>query len=660
MELRIGADMCVGVVSPFRGFVVADVSGAAPRSAVADGPPAAMVLLPDGRAVTCDARGSVRVWELVAGDAGVRRVAGVRELGRHDGEVLAMAAMADGRVVTAGGDRRVLIWDPDRPSEPPQRVGGADELVRVLFPLSSGELLTGGDAGGMRVHRRSGVFRLVGVGSRDRVVAAVRLPDGAVAVGQDDGQVRLVISGRRGRTSVAACPRPIRAMAVHADGRVVVADPDGRVLVKDPFELLTRWRELVDHGSAVRAILPLPDGRLATLGDDRRLLVWSDPEVYRSPSLPSSVSAMTALPGGRLASGDDAGRVVVWDLTRPGGQPTLLGTHDDVKAMATLGDGRIVTAGHTEILLWDPGRPGTRTSLWDVTMPSVKPLEFGLDNTVGGVLAIGVLPDGRIVTGTRKGHVLIWDPAHPGSRAVVIGRHGGSYVGNVTSTLPGKGTMSGTVVDWSPAEVQALAVTPDGAVVTGGADGRLLLWEPYRRDTGSRPLGPPADAIRAAAALPDGRIVTAGQFGALVLWDPNRPDAVQTLADFGSSVLAVAALPDGSVVLPNAIDGSLLVYDPARPGSLPREVGRLRSDEFVRALATLPEGQVAVVDHPPDDAPAIRVWDTRPRSPVQQVDNVYAAAIEHTGQGTVALVVLHGHHRIAVQTIDQAEHLNSG
>ena len=64
------------------------------------------------------------------------------------------------------------------------------------------------------------------------------------------------------------------------------------------------------------------------------------------------------------------------------------------------------------------------------------------------VRAVAVLGDGRVVTGGADGRVLLWDPARPGA-PVELGRHGLS--------------------------VTAVAVLPDGRVVTGGADRRVLL-----------------------------------------------------------------------------------------------------------------------------------------------------------------------------------------
>jgi len=97
-----------------------------------------------------------------------------------------------------------------------------------------------------------------------------------------------------------------------------------------------------------------------------------------------------------------------------------------------------------------------------------------------------VLPDRRVVTG-GGGRVLVWDPAAAGASPVELGRDEG--------------------------EVWAVAVLPDGRVVTGGGDGRVLVWDPAEPGTGPAELGRHEGVVQAVAVLPDGRVVTGGLDG---------------------------------------------------------------------------------------------------------------------------------------------------
>ena len=92
-----------------------------------------------------------------------------------------------------------------------------------------------------------------------------------------------------------------------------------------------------------------------------------------------------------------------------GTHPIKLGRDEDrVAAIAVLGDGRIVTGGHS----FDGGRG--RVLVWDPAQAGTDRVELGRDED--GVAAIAVLGDGRIVTGGHRfrgvgGRVLVWDPA---------------------------------------------------------------------------------------------------------------------------------------------------------------------------------------------------------------------------------------------------------
>jgi WD40 repeat protein len=135
--------------------------------------------------------------------------------------------------------------------------------------------------------------------------------------------------------------------------------------------------------------------------------------------------------------------------------------------------------------------------------------------------------------------------------------------------------------------VGAVAVLPDGRVVSGGHDGRVLVWDPSRPGSGPVELGHHDLQVLSVAVLPDGRVVSGGADGRVLVWDPSQPgtDPVR-LGRHNGWVTALAGLPDGRVVS----GGRVLVWDPARPGSGPVELGR--HDEWVSVVAGLPDGGV--------------------------------------------------------------------
>jgi len=155
--------------------------------------------------------------------------------------------------------------------------------------------------------------------------------------------------------------------------------------------------------------------------------------------------------------------------------------------------------------------------------------------------------------------------------------------------------------------VNAVAVLPDGRVVTGGGDGQVLVWDPAEPATGpfelgSHHLGSRRYWVNAVAVLPDGRVVTGGDDGRMVIWDPAAPGARPTARRTHDWVKAVAVLPDGRVVTGGK---RVLMWDPAARRADPIELGthddwvnpvlpdgRLVHGSSVNTVAVLPDGRV--------------------------------------------------------------------
>ena len=241
-------------------------------------------------------------------------------------------------------------------------------------------------------------------------------------------------------------------------------------------------------------------------------------------------------------------------------------------------------------------------------------LELGRDE--GGVAAVAVLPDGRVVTGGFDGRVLVWDPAAPGAGPVELGRHDGV--------------------------VAAVAVLPDGRVVTGsGGDdgGRVLVWDPAEPGAGPVELGRGEGGVAAVAVLPDGRVVTGSggdDGGRVLLWDPAEPGAGPVELGRGEGEVAVAVLPDGRVVTGGRYGGRVLVWDPAEPGAGPVELGR--GEGGVAAVAVLPDGRVVTGGYGVGSRYGrVLVWDpgAAQRGPAELGGNAGAVAVAVLPDGRV-------------------------
>ncbi|MHB2021684.1 MAG: protein kinase domain-containing protein, partial [Candidatus Xenobia bacterium] len=108
-------------------------------------PVLAMAATPDGRrCVSCDASGSMRIWDL---STGTSRLAS----GHHEGEISAVAISADGSVaVTGGRDGQLRCWNLDLLVS--QRLlGHAGPVLSLAITADGGLAVSGGDDGTVRI-----------------------------------------------------------------------------------------------------------------------------------------------------------------------------------------------------------------------------------------------------------------------------------------------------------------------------------------------------------------------------------------------------------------------------------------------------------------------------------------------------------------------------
>ena len=140
--------------------------------------------------------------------------------------------------------------------------------------------------------------------------------------------------------------------------------------------------------------------------------------------------------------------------------------------------------------------------------------------------------------------------------------------------MAGRGTAG--LTDSHDGAVRALAFLPDGGLVTGGNDGRVLVWDPAAPGAGPVELGRRSYGVWTLAVLPDGRVATGGDKSWVPVWDPAAPGHPDLVGRHDSGTMAtreVAALPDGRVVTGGGSpDERVLVWDPATPFA-PVELG---------------------------------------------------------------------------------------
>jgi cytochrome c len=227
----------------------------------------AVTFLPDGRFATAGADGRIALWR--AGAAGPERV-----FEGHEGPVVGLAAAPDGRALaSASWDRSVRLWPLDGGAA--QRFDGHEQNANAVAFAPDGRTLVsvGYDATLRLWPREGGAARSVTLPAPLNAVAVAA--DGEIVVGGADGIVRFRAADGSARDDVQAVPTPVIALALSPDGKLIAAaGVAGAVAVIDRA---TRQvlRTLVGPGLPVWSVAFLPDGAtLLTGGADGLLRRW--------------------------------------------------------------------------------------------------------------------------------------------------------------------------------------------------------------------------------------------------------------------------------------------------------------------------------------------------------------------------------------------------
>ena len=334
-----------------------------------------------------------------------------------------------------------------------------------------------------------------------------------------------------------------------------------------------------------------------------------------------------------------------------------LQTHDDIQAVAVLGDD-LLASGHVNgtVLIWDMAARSVRHDL--------GPLD-------GAATALAALPGGQLVTGTRAGTLQIWgaqDFREIGRFRIDAG--GISAMKAITPGILVFGTTEGVIYRWDIArgapvaiattahmrddgngevsamhevmhQVNVLIGLPDNRIAVACEGGTLRIV-----DLATGALGPLDDmsheTISALVRLDDGRLATADSDGTVRYWR-DRVLALSARHDaFHEPVTALAKLADGRLAV--GLDrGTIVVLDPARPHEERRLV---RHTAKVRAMLPLTDGRLVSAS-----MRTIHIWNV-PKPQFADPTSPREAAV-------VALAALNND-RIACATSDGAITLRTG
>jgi cytochrome c len=138
--------------------------------------------------------------------------------------------------------------------------------------------------------------------------------------------------------------------------------------------------------------------------------------------------------------------------------------------------------------------------------------------------------------------------------------------------------------------VRALAISPDGTTaVSGSFDSSAIRWS-LDRNAALQVLRFHESAVNAVALAPDGRIVTGGADGRIAIWQPGSPAPERVLEGHGAPIAGLAVSPDGKTLASASWDRSVRLW-PLKGGEARVLNGH---QDNVNGVAFLPDGKALV------------------------------------------------------------------
>jgi cytochrome c len=283
--------------------------------------------------------------------------------------------------------------------------------------------------------------------------------------------------------------------------------------------------QLRGHGGPVRALAISPDGALAISGSfDTSAIRWSlernaAVEVLRFHE--GAVNAVAYLPDGRVATAGEDGRIALWRPGEPQPVAVLTGHTAPVVALALSPDGQTLASAS-----WDHS-----ARLWPLGGGAPRVLEGHAQNVNGVAFA----RDG-IVTVGYDATLRIWPRQ-------VFSRDGGA---------PSVITL--------PAPLNAVAVAPDGEIVTAGADGKVIVLSPAGEVRGEI-VAAQAPVIALALSADGKRVAAAGIRGSVAIIDRATRRIERMLIGPGLPVWSAAFLPNSRTLITGGADRVIRRWD---------------------------------------------------------------------------------------------------
>jgi hypothetical protein len=292
--------------------------------------------------------------------------------------------------------------------------------------------------------------------------------------------------------------------------------------VARPRDVLLEPVLVTAHTSAITAMAASPWTSLLAVAGQHQILLYDTETKELAGILPyaegyarslkfSANGSLLILGGGR---GGKFGHAVVWDVAT-GRRVAEVGKEFDQVMSAD------ITPDHRKVALATNGK---KVKGYDVASGE---LLFTISKHTEWVTGVSFSPDGVLLASSdRNGNVMVWESEN-GGEMYNLGQHTASVTGlawradsNILASCSVDGTISTwemktgkRVANWSShGNVQSVAFTPDGNVLTGGADGNTALWDIKGQRIKQSDAVHQDDVVSKVVALYDSKVYVTGNW----------------------------------------------------------------------------------------------------------------------------------------------------
>ena len=240
-------------------------------------------------------------------------------------------------------------------------------------------------------------------------------------------------------------------------------------------------------------------------------------------------------------------------------EPRVLAGHEsDVRAIAVGKHGKVFSASHQAIMVWDSAAVCGNT---DVELQKLASIPMGFNGERVGVGALCVGLNGNIYCGSRDGKIRVWS-GNDGEHVQTLEGHNGAVLSLAARLDDGRvysGSWDSTIRVWSgddgtylqkleghTGSVLSLAVGQDGKVFSGSSDHSVRMWsgvDGALMNTLEGHTGP----VFAIAVGSNGRVYSGSADANIRVWSSADGKHLQTLEGHLDGVLTLAVGLDGNV-----------------------------------------------------------------------------------------------------------------